>query len=86
MSTFLGKSGQYLIFCSWIFGVWHIYQMEGLKVRCINVLKRGLDYKLKDVHAILKELESLSSPCEDLKVVCIEYLDANGDEVNAVSR
>ena len=56
-----------------IFGVClaYLYQMEGLKMCCIDQLKDALDYEWKDVHTILQELDSLGSPCEDLKMVCM---------------
>ena len=38
---------------------------------CIDQLKDALDYEWKDVHTILQELDSLGSPCEDLKMVCM---------------
>ena len=41
-------------------------------MRCINVLNYALALNRNDAHEVLTELECLSSPCEDLKLVCYE--------------
>ena len=67
-----------------LFGIYQ-YGMEELKVRYINVLTDVVEYESKDVHEILKELESLSCPCDALKMICNEYWDLHG-EANTVDR
>ena len=43
-----------------------MYQMEGLKLCCLAALER----ENKDAKQILKDIESLSCPCDELKRIC----------------
>jgi hypothetical protein len=57
-----------------LWGLADMYQMEGLKYSCMGALERGLSEE--KVSQILQEAEDLSCPCDELKRMCHEYLDA----------
>ena len=51
-----------------------MYQMEGLKWRCLaGALERDLCEE-NDASRILEEAEDLSCPCDELKRICPEVL------------
>jgi hypothetical protein len=51
------------------------YQMEGLKYSCMGALERGLCED--NVSQILQEVEDLSCSCDELKRMCIEWLESD---------
>ena len=60
-----------------LWGLADMYQMEGLKYCCMGALERGLsDY----VSEIMQKVEELSSPCDELKRICHEFLYAHAEE------
>jgi hypothetical protein len=61
-----------------LWGLADMYQMEGLKCSCMGKLERGL-YTEK-AFQILQEAEDLSCPCDELKRMCLEFLELYGDD------
>merc|ERR1719276_463760 len=56
-----------------------MYQMEGLKWRCMGSLERDL-CKKNDASRILKEAEELSCPIDELKRICLKVLQGIYDD------
>jgi hypothetical protein len=60
-----------------LWGLADMYQMEGLKYSCMGALERALCKE--NASQILQEAEDLSCPCDELKEMCHDYLEAHGD-------
>ena len=57
-----------------------MYQLEGLKLCCIGSLERDLCKENDDASRILKEVEELSCPCDELKRICLKVLQGIYDD------
>jgi hypothetical protein len=55
-----------------------MYQMEGLKYSCMGALEMGLSED--NVSHVLKEVDELNCPCDELKWICHEYLEPHDDD------
>ena len=55
-----------------------MYQMEGLKYSCMGALEKGLCGE--NASQMLQEVEDLSCPCDELKKMCLEYLESHAED------
>ena len=67
----------FVISLDYVLELWHLadmYELEGLKFYCMSALERGL-FCSENVHQILQEAENLNCPCDELKRMCLEFLE-----------
>ena len=60
-----------------LWGLADMYQMEGLKYSCMSASEIGLCEE--NASQILQGVEDLSCPCDELKKMCHEYLEAHAE-------